>query len=226
MHTKLNERESNFLDYKITEPFIIGATSGKASEGDVVVDDNGFPGLVLGVTEHSGILVDFIDDRRIFVNNGDIRVTSKKSDQAYRKYKKLYGYVAPLARIMYESLQDHFPFCKYFFNGRAIYVKASTLSNIVKGHTHATIGKNHSYVSIKFTHYYNIDIESVDVAQILRKSRFLYNVLRDMFVDVDLNFKQNPAQGKFIIYDNTEHNKKTLAQIKKIFSKFGIEIKT
>lgn len=222
MEQYLEEKQPGFLDYRIKHQGILGAKGGrKLKPGDIVSDGSNIIGQVQFVHEKFGAWIEFVDGYSAYDKELKVSKMSATTPQLFAHHQKYYGFITRLGRIIEESIKDSFPAVKMMSDGSTVSVRGSTMGGIVKGFTQQRIGDNHSFFEARLTSFYNCEITSFDVKKSKRKSRYTYDTLKRLFVDIDLKMKQ-ANRIRFTVKDETDYNEKHWLRIKKQFGKFGI----
>ena len=219
----LNEIAPTFLDYKLKGHTLIGARKTDLIPGDIVTDQFGIIGIVKFQSDKYGALIEFVDGLEVY----DKKLKGVKklatTNQALFDYNQRYfGFITRLGRIIHQSIQQDYPHVNMFNNGKDLFVRGSTMKGITQHFTYQKIGKNHNYISVHLTPYFNCHIEAFDVKVPFRKSRFTYNVLRDLFIDIDLAM---PSANRinFKISEHHDDNDHHWALLQKQFAKFKLK---
>lgn len=223
----LQEAQPTFLDYKVREFGVLGARKkNELQPDDIVSDESGFIGIVRFVDEKRGNWIEFVDgvegyDKQLKLK---LKTLSLKNAQFFNHQKNYYGKITAMARVIKESIKGSFPASNAFFNGKEIFVRGSTLAGITKKFTAARVTKSHSLLAIKLTPFFNFELQTFDVAVQKRgqSNRFAFNILRDMFVDIDLKVTQS-NRFRYIINDPNEYNEFHWLRIRKMFRKFNLK---
>ena len=219
----INEKQPGFLDFRIKHPGIIGAQAGrKLQAGDIVSDSSNIIGMVQFTSEKFGAWIEFVDGFGSYDKDVKVSKMSASTPQLFSHQQKYFGFIVRLGRIIEESIKDAFPNVKMLSDGSAISVRGSTMGAIVKGFTQQKIGDNHSFFEARLTPFYNCEIRSFDVKKSKRKSRYTYDTLKRLFIDIDLLMTQ-ANRIRFTVKDETDYNEQHWIRIKKQFSKFGIK---
>lgn len=215
----------SFLDYQVRKVGFVGARKrNELLTGDIVSDENGFIGIVRFTTENFGAWLEFFDgtegyDKKLKLK---LRTLSTSNPAFYEHQKKYYGFIASLARIIRDSLEDDFPAVNMFFNGKDIFVRGATQQAATKRFTAQKVGDQQSYFSVHLTPFFNMTIQAMEVKRSQRKSRFTFNLLRKLFVDIDLKQKQ-ANRIRFRINDSNEYNQEIWERMRKMFKKFNLK---
>jgi len=218
----LREKRSQFLDYHMNVP-LVGARKKELEVDDIIIDKHGIYGIIRHQDEKKGNYIEFIDGLSVYeTSDMKIKKVSTNNMALFLYQKKYYGWITGLGRIILESISDDFPNANMFSNGNDLYVRGSTLSAITKRYTHSKITNSHSFFSIKLTPFYNVDIEAFDVKKSRRKSNYAYNMLRNLFIDIDLQHK-GASKMKLVIGDSNSYNNKHWERIIKKFAKFKMK---
>ena len=220
----LNEKQPSFLDYQVRKTGFVGARKGnELLAGDIVTDQHGFVGIVKFMSDSKGAWIEFVDGAEGYAKDMKLvlNIISISNPAFFEFQRRYFGFSIGLARIMEETLREYFPSTNMFYNGKEVYVKGATQHAATKRYTAQKINDQQSYFSAKLTPLYNCEIEAFAVRKNIRKSRFSYNLLRELFVDIDLN-KEQANRIRFVVNDENEYNEFTWNRIIRIFKKFNI----
>lgn len=219
---ELHEAVPTFLDYKIKSPSIIGARKKDLIPGDLVTDQFGIIGIVRFQSDKFGALIEFVDGLEIYESQiKGIRKLTTTNVALFNWHQRYFGFITRLGRVMLLSIERDYPHSNMFNNGRDLFVRASTLKGVTTRFVAQRIGKNHNFFSAILSPFFNCHIQNFDVKTSLRKSRFAYNVLRDLFIDIDL---QMPSANriKFTISEAHDYNDRHWDLITRQFAKFKL----
>lgn len=215
------KEDVSFLDYRLTTSFL-GARKKDLEVGDMFIDKSGIYGIVIR-QDKAGNFIEFIDGLQVY-EKSDMKLKKlSTNNQAMFQYQQRYfGFITSAARVIKESIEDDFPHVNMFNNGKEIYVRGSTLSGITKTFTHAKISNSHSFFSVKLTPFYNMDIEAFNVKKSRRGSNYAFNMLRNLFIDIDLQLKK-ANRLKIVVGDSNTYNNPHWEKVIKKFSKFKMK---
>lgn len=216
-------KQPTVQDFRFKDIHLFGATNVKTAllPGDLVVDKHNVTGVVKYTTEKKGSLIRFIDGSELFDKDHPVKKLQISSPQVYEHQERYFGYIVRLGKIIAESLKSRFPYVNMYNNGNVVFVRASTLSQVVKSFTYANIGESNSYISIALTPFWNFELEQFDLKKQLRKSHLAYFILRDMFIDIDLGMPDD-KRIKWTINDNNEYNEWHWRRIIKQFKRYKL----
>lgn len=213
----------DFIDYKVKDIRVIGAKKGSLEVNDLVVDRFGTMGRVEYISEKYGPMIEFVDGSATYeTKEMKLRKTSSSNTTLFDYYKRYFGKITELAKIIKESISSEFPHVHMFNDGNIVYVRGSTLKSIVTRHTHAKITDSHSFFAARLTPFYNCEIEQFSIKKSKRKSQYGWLLLRNLFIDIDLDMHQSQRM-KFTVNDSNEYNVKKWVRIVKQFKKFRIK---
>lgn len=219
-----NPKKPSFLDFKYKDIHLYGASNIKNAleTGDLVVDKHNIMGVVKFTTDNKGSFVRFIDGEEKYVKNDEVNKLQISSSQAYEHQERYYGFITRLGKIIVKSFESHFPYVNMYNNGDVIYVRASTLKQVVMSFTQANIGQNNDYISIALTPFWNFELEQFNIKKQQRKgSQKAYLILRDLFIDIDLGMPDD-KKIKWTINDNEEDNEWHWRRIIKAFKRYNL----
>ncbi len=222
MTSQINEKSPAFLDYKIRNVVVLNAKQKELNTGDLVTDSHGIIGIVKFQTEQFGNFIEFIDGFTAYDSGISVSKMSVQSLQYFEHHRHYFGFITKLGRILSETLTDDFPYVNLFNNGSVLYVRGSTMGQIVQKFTHAPVGLNHSLISIALTPFYNCHFEILDVKKALRNSKFTYELLRKIFIDIDLQMRQS-MKLSFEVTDQNDYNMQHWKKVLKQFKKFKVK---
>jgi len=214
--------QPTYLDFRFKDRQLFGKKKRAIGPGDLVVDSSNIMGVVKYTDESKGNLIRFIDGYETFDKKLKIQKLQISTSQAYQHQEHYFGYITRLGRIITSSFKGHFPYVHMYNNGSTIFVRGSTIQSIVKQFTHVKIGKNHNFISVELTPFWNFTLGQFDVRLNRRKSWFAFEVLKSLFIDIDLRMPDD-MKAKFIVNDNNEYNEWFWRQILKKFAKFRIK---
>lgn len=217
----LQERAPTFLDFKLKSTPLIGARKKALNPGDIVTDDSNIIGIVRFESEQFGNYIEYIDGFAAYDKQKRVKKIATANEQLFLHNKKYYGFIVRLGRVMEQSLKSNFPAARMLSNGSTIFVRASTLPNITKRFVAARVGNSQSLFSVTMTPFFNAHIDTFDVKKSLRKSLYAYNVLKNFFIDIDLQMKQ-ANRIKFTVTDSNDYNRQHWNRILRQFKKFGV----
>lgn len=224
---QLQEAQGSFLDYQVRKTGFVGARKkSELRSGDIVSDQHGFIGIVRFITENKGSWIEFVDGMEGYDKDLKLKLKtlSIRNEQMFEHQRKYYGFITSLARIIHKSIDDDFPHVNMFYNGKDIFIKGSTQGAVTKRFTATQMGDQHSLLSIKLSPFFNLEVEVFDIQRAKRSSRYSFNVLRNLLVDIDLKQKQ-ANRIKFIINDSNDYNEEIWLRMKKMFKKFNLRYK-
>lgn len=221
--SQLYESTPAFLDYKIKSPRLLGARKQDLEVGDLVTDEYGIIGIVKFHSEKYGNLIEFVDGLEVYesiVKN--IRKLSTTNPALFDYNQRYFGFITRLGRVMLSSISDDFPHSNMFNNGRVLFVRGSTVKGSTIRFVAQKIGDSHNYFSAILTPFWSCHIEALHLKTSLRKSKFTYNLLKKLFIDIDL---QVPSANRinFKISSHNEYNDKWWALIQRQFAKFKLK---
>lgn len=220
---ELGESVQGFLDYKAQGISLVGAKVRGLEVGDLVFDKSGIMGVVKFQSEKYGNLIEFVDGLEVYDKKiGQLKKLAVRNMTFFNHNQRYYGFITRLARIIAQSLENDFPYVNIQNNGKFLYVRASTLQQITKQFTYQKISHLHNYMQFTLTPFWTCHLNKFEVKAAWRKSRFAYNVLRDLFIDIDL-MMEGKMMIKFIISDKNEYNNDTWAKMYKHFGKFHLK---
>jgi len=220
----IQQESTSFIDYQVRKTGFTGSKKvSKLEIGDIVLDGNGYVGIVRNVIDKVGAHLEFMDGWVGFENEveGKLKKISVSNEQFFNHYQNYYEFIGKLGKVMKESLEPYYPSVTLFFDGKVIRIRASTMQGVVKKFTTAKIGKNHSLFTATLSPFYNCVIKNFEVQSAKRKSRFSYNVLHDLFRNID-NKQTQANKVRFVINDSNDYNKFVWMRINKMFKKFNI----
>lgn len=218
-------KKPSFSEFRYKDIHLYGAMQLNKTgiePGDLVVDKHNITGIVKYTTENKGNLIQYIDGLEKFDLKDPVKKLQISSPQVYEHQVRYFGFITKLGRIIAESLSDRFPYVNMYNNGSVLYVRGSTLSQVVYSFTQANIGDNHNFISIALTPFWNFELEQLDVKKQLRKSsHFVYFLLRDLFIDIDLNMSDD-KRIKWTINDTNDYNEWHWRRIIKQFTRYKL----
>lgn len=219
------EKQPAFLDFQIRTAGFIGAKESKAlREDDIIMDDQGIPGIIRFKSEQYGNFIEFIDGYSVYDTQlkSKLKLMTLQNDQLFLSQSRRFGYIVSLARVIKESLEDDFPYVNIIHNGREVFVRGSNNRTVTKKYTQSRVNNSTSFLSIKLTPFYNMEVETFDIARQKRYSKFSYIVLRNMFIDIDLKQREDNRLN-VIINDENEYNEEIWNEMARKFRKYHIK---
>lgn len=228
-HTKINLIENikpKFSDFFITKLGYVSISPEKLyNKDDYVMDEHGIAGQVRIVNEEHGNFIVFVDGHSDYDKNLNTKKIKVSGEKIFKHQKLQFELLIKFARIMNETLSEFFPYTFMFNNGENMWVRGSTMKEMVRQYTSRTFNKNtHSYFSAKLTPRYTCEIEVLNIKKNLRNSWFSRELIKSMFIDIDLNLSGD-TRIKWIVSDTNDYNKKHWDHVLRQYSKFKIDYK-
>ncbi len=220
----IENSKPKFSDFWISKVGYVSADEKKLlQKGDYVFDEYGIAGQVRLTNKDYGNYIVFVDGYSTYDTDIKIRKINTAGKSIYNYQKSHFNLLVSLARIMNETLSEFYPFSSIFTNGDVIWVRGSTMDGIVDKYTNKNFNPNtHSLFSAKLTPKYNCEIETLILKKSLRKSWFNRELLKSLFVDVDLKMIGD-TRIKWKVTDNNDYNIDDWNYIIKKFKKYQIK---
>lgn len=220
---ELGEGVQDFWDYKLKGFKLLGTKVRGLEVNDLIVDEFGIIGMVKYQSEKYGNLIEFIDGLEVY----DTKLTRVKkltfnSPSYFEYHQRHWGFSIRLARIIKSSLEEFFPHVNMRNDGKSLILRGSTMQAVTKRFTNVRVGKIHNYIQFSFSPFWNCNLDILEVKPFMRKSSFTYNMLRNLFIDIDLKM----TGRNLIRWKINEHNDwidPTWARIFKHFGRFHLK---